>query len=1071
MRGFIVVHKDFGLGKIEDVDRHVVRVRFFYRDGDQQVAQFAVGSLRNGTLRRARLESGSECAHASNTYRVRCILDSANSTDGAWSYEVIGDEGKPTILSEIDLVPIPSAEVESPIKAMAELRPQSFGVFARREKFARAYDKTIYSGFGIRALLSSRVDLRAHQAFVAATILRDPVHRYILADEVGLGKTIEAGLVIHDLLAVHSAARVLIVCPGSLSQQWLCEMYSKFGGYVFRLFDRYSTQQLTSNMFQRVIVSYGRTLEIAHRLVDVPWDLVVIDEAHHLLMSQVLYRVAHELSARSRSLLLLSAIPAQRREDEFLRLLELLEPGQHLRDVSSFKKLFEVQPAIGRRLHMFERRLNGLETGEYATGEVVAFANRFLELDVVGSDTSVRFGIQKMESADSSTAARLGRKLVHYIGDRYRINRRILRNRRQRLIAENQVVPIVRSFRPADYTPDQLEIETSRAVGQMLDNVRVSAKIDADVKIAAIRTFCHAAIWPHVLYDLLNVLLESESGNPTSAELDFLRLGFASSYGDWDVYTALLCRGIRNFVKSVHVHAAIRYARDWAEFGKFHRFEKLISDLRSKLSDPANKVLVFAGLHGLAADVARGLRIRLAEMGSEAVTEFRHDLNDEEKEENVRRFQNSARVRVLVSDESGGEGRNFQFASEIVHFDVPWFAGRLEQRIGRLDRLGREQYRKDVISTVIFPGASLEASLVDCLANGLEVFTRSISGLEFALREAEDLIAMTALEGGRDALDELVPRLRQIADEERSRDEADAVLDAGSFDSAAAERFRRMSIPAVSEQLLEREFVEYFRCLTNPRSARDFPIPGYESRGWEFNADNLNVRNLKQDLGGNSLPMFRGTFYRKVAQGRPDLNFFQIGNPLFNTIANSLEHDLFGRTYAIQLNSVGIESWTGFELVFYPEFATKALTDMTFQIARRPLHLFYSIDGKLCDPADHILALRQRLGLDEKGRSWRNFTNERASLLLNFTEGRSWEEITKTVYAQATVEAQRRLSEQTNSDISNEKARLGRLIESLPKKTTEHYRSYFAAALDALENWHPRLDSVGFLAINQEGGT
>src|SRR5262249_2933344 len=154
----------------------------------------------------------------------------------------------------------------------------------------------------------------------------------------------------------------------------------------------------------------------------------------------------------------------------------------------------------------------------------------------------------------------------------------------------------------------------------------------------------------------------------------------------------------------------------------FHRFEKLISILQSKLADPATKILVFAGLQGISADIARGLKIRLAEMGSETVTEFRHDLNDEEKEANVRRFQTSARVRVLVSDESGGEGRNFQFASEIIHLDVPWFAGRLEQRIGRLDRLGREQYRKDVVSTVIFPEASLDASLVDCMANGLEVF-------------------------------------------------------------------------------------------------------------------------------------------------------------------------------------------------------------------------------------------------------------------------------------------------------------------------------------------------------------
>jgi len=96
---------------------------------------------------------------------------------------------------------------------------------------------------------------------------------------------------------------------------------------VFRLLDRYSPDSLTRDMFNRAIVSYSRALEIGSKLLATTWDLVVVDEAHHLLLSETLYEIAHALSASARSVLLLSAIPAQRREDEFRRLLELLSMG------------------------------------------------------------------------------------------------------------------------------------------------------------------------------------------------------------------------------------------------------------------------------------------------------------------------------------------------------------------------------------------------------------------------------------------------------------------------------------------------------------------------------------------------------------------------------------------------------------------------------------------------------------------------------------------------------------------------------------------------------------------------
>ena len=104
-----------------------------------------------------------------------------------------------------------------------------------------AYKRVTRQAGGLKSLLSSRIDLHSHQAYVAGVVLLDSNRRYILADEVGLGKTIEAGIVMTDLLMQKPEARILVLCPSSLTHQWLSEIYSKFGGHVFRLLENYAT--------------------------------------------------------------------------------------------------------------------------------------------------------------------------------------------------------------------------------------------------------------------------------------------------------------------------------------------------------------------------------------------------------------------------------------------------------------------------------------------------------------------------------------------------------------------------------------------------------------------------------------------------------------------------------------------------------------------------------------------------------------------------------------------------------------------------------------------------------------
>src|SRR5690606_24557877 len=137
------------------------------------------------------------------------------------------------------------------------------------------------------------------------------------------------------------------------------------------------------------------------------------------------------------------------------------------------------------------------------------------------------------------------------------------------------------------------------------------------------------------------------------------------------------------------------------------------------------------------------------------------------------RFRQSDATWLLVSDESGGEGRNFQFAAGIVHYDTPWYVSRVEQRIGRLDRLGREATSPEVLSVVLFNEASTEAGLVRVYDAAVQVYDHSVSGLEFALRDVERQVTAMALSCGLAALTDGTAELAEIVQPERQP--ADAV--------------------------------------------------------------------------------------------------------------------------------------------------------------------------------------------------------------------------------------------------------------------------------------------------------
>jgi ATP-dependent helicase HepA len=1067
-----VTHTGFGLGKVAGLSKAEIEVQFL--SGER--FKFARDAILEGDLKRVVIGLGTAC----ESTRGACVIEEVLAPPRGRAvarYLVSLADGLRQEVSEEDLWPTTNVlKTEDPLELLSSLKHGGYPLFLAREQLLEGLTRLGRSSGGLSSLCASRIDLRPHQAFVAGAVLLDGRRRYLLADEVGLGKTIEAGIVIHDLLRRKQAARVLVICPPALTQQWLCELYSKFGGQTFVLPELHTgtiAWKTTSRAivgFTDLVCSYGKGIE------EHLWDLVVVDEAHHLVDSESLFNCVSPIARDARSLLLLSALPARRREDELLRLLSLLEPSRYsVLDESTrsrFTELFELQSVIGRKLNLLKRRVDGLTIGDFTIAEAREKAIELLELPVVRDDQSLKHQLSLLSEVDEAESVQASlRQFMLGVADRYRVNRRILRNRRENLIAQEEMVAVQRVFSPCGYEPDQLEIDVHDAAQVLLEDARTLGIAD-DLLELLVRILWQSFASPQNATD---VVLELQSAQIRSQNLSekgrsYLALGHHTGYSGWKTFLGLFSIAVTKSLSADSLKRLASAIDRWRRHGEPKRFSKLkdvLQRVTPRQAGAKSKLIVFAGFPGLAVDATAFLRRTFS---PEAVGEFRWDMGREEKEASVRDFRQRNEKWLLVCDETGGEGRNFQFANEVVHLDTPWHVSRIEQRIGRLDRLGREQVSpSEVISNVLFCERSTEAGLIRCVTEGFGVYERSISGLEFSLRNAEDEIALTAVTSGAEGLYALAPKLRDQAEAERVRDEAEALLDEASFNRTAAQAFRRVKNAREIERDVETTFCRYVELIAKrPKEVSDEEFPGSILR---FRPDTFHQIQLQDaaQFGEGCL----GTFRREVAQQRLDMQFFTVGNPFFDTVCRSLHEQTCGRTYAVEASLTDVEPWGGFEFVYVPELPSKSesgsyglFNRIEAILATDPLHIFCGVDEQFADGLQW-LKLRRSILPEHKDLSWSNITKEKARRLQDTFGGVGWTTLVQSLKRSAELRARQEFSERLSGVITAEEQRLEILIAQLSHmeasvEEIEVLRSW----QQSLMSWSVRLDAVGFLSIN-----
>jgi ATP-dependent helicase HepA len=634
---------------------------------------------------------------------------------------------------------------------------------------------------GLGSFLGGRVRLFPHQLYVAERASSSDPVRWLLADEVGLGKTIEAALILNRLVHTGRVERCLVVAPEALTVQWLGELWRKYH-QVFTLLDGPRLADVARDfgadfnpfdVHRRAVIALemltGRP-HLTEQAVQAGIDLLVVDEAQRLRRppghpGDPAWRAIAPIAGLNRHFLLLSATPLEDDTHGFFRLLQLLRPREFPEDMS-----FEARLALGTPLP-----------------------------------------------------------------------------------------PCTSSTRRTD-------------IGGLPP--RVAIPIAAD-----------AARW-HLRLSVEAIVRGATAADAVARrkKVDRIRRALASG--------AALCAILEPDELPLRERAA---AMDLSD----PRLEWLLSQA-PRWKDAKEKTLVFVA-HRETLEMVRTALSHRAQLASGV---FHEDLSPVRRDTEVALFRDPDGPSLLVSTESGGEGRNFEFCRRLVLFDLPWKPSVVEQRIGRLDRIGR----RIPVEVVYFQPPDGIGRHVVRLFEELRLFHEPSAGVEPQLAQMEGALedmALDPLAALTDArLASLVSdahaartRIREAAYQQLHRDPYRPELAPGLLARVPAE------LDALNEQVVVAVCTRLGFRVEHTRGRRTFAI--------EFGNDAL-VDSLPGVPGGSA---FVGSFDREEAVEDETIDFFASGHPLVEGVFAHVEDSSVGRVAQLVL-AIGQEHGAGLVAIY-----------------------------------------------------------------------------------------------------------------------------------------------------------
>lgn len=632
--------------------------------------------------------------------------------------------------------------------------------------YLSAYQINNPSAGNLYSLNSARIDFVPYQFRPALKLIKADEPRILIADSVGVGKTIEAGLIVKELQARSDIENIMIICPKPLvaDRKWENEM--KRFDEEFMPLDGDTLRQIISDTDRdgEWPVRYGKTIvpysildsrtylgnqSKRHRsfgLVDLDpaphFDLVIIDEAHHLRNGSMekdkafAYKCVHYFCQHADAVVMLTATPLQTSDDDLYTLLNLLRPDIVI-DKKSFAMMARPNPSISKCAHLIRAAKSGWKTealealdGVLATqwGENIISNNPVFE--------QIRSVLQQEQVSREERV-----KLITDIESLHSFNMMLNRTRRKDI----QDFCIRRTHTiESEFTEAQRELHDALLTFEVAALSKLHAGRGVKFMMSTIRrqaASCIFGLAPHIR-DLINRRFEQLQDDP---DLDFDQ----GDFKEVDLETFRLIAG-------KILELADRLPPEDP------KFDGVLEIIREKQKSNNNKIIVFSTFRHTLYYVKRKLQqagIRVEQIDGSVKGDARLDLRY--------RFElprdNPEAIDILLFTEVGSEGLDYQFCDTMINYDLPWNPMRIEQRIGRIDRRGQISEAVNIYN--IITSDTVDADIYNrCLAR-IGVFEGSIGECEEILGEIGRQIEIIALDSSLTD-EERKLKLEQMADNE-----------------------------------------------------------------------------------------------------------------------------------------------------------------------------------------------------------------------------------------------------------------------------------------------------------------
>lgn len=746
---------ELGVGIVTEVSKNRVQIHF------PTSGETRLYATESAPVRRVVFKPGDTIVDKDNNpLQIERIKD-----DGEL-YTYIG-EGK--FLSEAELGDVSDKHgVDDKLSTGDVDTPEVFAL--RRNTLEHDYKRRISP---VNGFVGARIDLIPHQLYIAHEVSTRYAPRVLLSDQVGLGKTIEACLILHHLLLSGRISRVLILVPESLIHQWFVEVLRRFNMW-FHIFDEERCAALDEgapdgNPFmdnQLIICSTAFLAESENRArqaIAANWDMLVVDEAHHLKWTvdkvSPEYAIVEMLSRLAKGLLLLTATPEQLGLESHFARLRLLDPERYS-DFETFKNETLDHKEIANIIE------------DLSSGKSLQNADTKMLESI--------FGKERISSlANGGDSVR--NNLIEDLLDQHGPGRVVFRNTRSAM---------------SGFPKRKAHLVPLNAVEH------------------------EAGIWIQRLTKEFSRDIETTENTATRQQF-------------W-------------FSQDPRVEWLLKTMKDLQP-------EKVLLICRSK-----EKVLA--------------LERALARLVSYNVAIFHEDLTIVQRDRNAAWFSESDGARLLLCSEIGSEGRNFQFAHHLILFDLPFHPELLEQRIGRLDRIGQKE---DIHIHVPYIVGSPQEMLVNWFHKGLNAFEENLDGGNKISQLFGDRLRETCMSisssNSRQELDKLVDDTSVFQKELKVTlaNGRDKLLEMNSFRPKVAEKLVkqiRAEDTDISLELYMTKVFDYFGVEMEDLAPRTYLLHPAKIKTEAFPSI---------PKGGLSI-----TFDRKRALSREDVRFLTWDHPM-----------------------------------------------------------------------------------------------------------------------------------------------------------------------------------------------